>query len=494
MNRQIFLFSPIDSYSSEYIIRQLLDLDRQSNDEITMFINSPGGSVTQMFAIIDTMRMIKSPVRTVVMGIAASAAAVIASAGKVRLIASTAQIMIHQVSAGTFGSIFEMQETMDQIVKANELMLGALSKNTGRTADELKNITNKVDKYFSAKEAVSFGLADRVIMDSEAQVLKLSEGINVEGYEVGADDKEIQLLRDGKFVHPTYGELLITDKTLELMKMNFDHRVRNIDISIDYTHDNETGESPAAFWIKSLEVRSNKDGKGKGLFAKGEFTLKGRNAILEKEFKYSSADFVIDYIDERGNHFPYVLRGGTLTNRPFIKGMNPIKLSEYKPMKKEINNMNKEELLAALKVQGLDVSSIQAKNEELTATIQRLENSIRELNALPVQKDTEIAALKEKLQEASLKIVEAEKLKVFNALMAEGKVIPAQKDNIFNTFKSGEDISAFYANAPIVVKMKASGSNDDVSADDLTAEEQTLVNAGTYTKEEVLKYRSIAKK
>ncbi len=151
MNRQIFLFSPIDSYSSEYIIRQLLDLDRQSNDEITMFINSPGGSVTQMFAIIDTMRMIKSPVRTVVMGIAASAAAVIASAGKVRLIASTAQIMIHQVSAGTFGSIFEMQETMDQIVKANELMLGALSKNTGRTADELKNITNKVDKYFSAK-------------------------------------------------------------------------------------------------------------------------------------------------------------------------------------------------------------------------------------------------------------------------------------------------------------------------------------------------------
>lgn len=495
--RQIFVFSQIDSYLAEFVIRQLLALDRESSDEITMFINSPGGSVYQMFAIIDTMKIIKSPVRTVVIGIAASAAACLASSGNTRLISSTAQVMIHEASAGAFGSVSDMQEEMEQISKLNESMMNMLAANTKQPLSVIKEATNKKDKYMSAQEAVSFGIADKVINDSEAQVLKLSEGINVEGYEFSLDNKEVQLLREGKFVHPAYGEVLITESALSLMKKHFDAKVRGIDLSIDYTHDNDNGEKPAAFWIRSLEVKQNLDGKGKGLFAKGEFTPKGAKLVAEKEYRYSSADFVIDYVAEDGKHHPYVLRGGTLTNRPFIKNMNPIKLSEYKPMKKEINQMNEKELIAALKAHGIDVLSLQAQGTDLTAKVRELEAKITELNALPAQKEAEIKALKDKLLEASTKIVEAEKVKVFEALVKEGKCIPAQKDQVFATFKTGADISAFYQNAPVVVTVKAKGhgsEGDGEGEDELSAEEQTLVDAKMYTKEEILANRTINSK
>lgn len=493
MERQIFVFSIIDAYSAEYIIRQLLDYDRESNEEITMFINSPGGSVYQMFSILDTMKIIKSPVRTVVMGIAASAAACLASAGKTRLITPTAQIMIHEVSAGAFGSATEMRETVEQITKQQEIMIGVLSKNTNKSVEAIKETINKTNKYFTAQEAISFGLVDRVINEQEAQVLKLSEGINVEGYEINADNKEIQLLRDGLYDHPVYGKISITERILETLKKNFDNNVRGCDISIDYTHDNENGESPAAFWIKSLVIRPNTDGKGKGLFARGEFTPKGAKAVSEKEYKYSSADFVIDYIDQHGKHNPYVLRGGTLTNRPFIKNMNPIKLSE-RTEKKELNKMNKEELMAALKALGVDVVSLMTGSESLTAKVRELEAKITELNALPAQKESEIKALKEKLLDASNKIVESEKLGAFNDLVAEGKCIPAQKDSVFQTFKSAEEIKNFFKDAPVVVALKPKGNDGDGDDETLTAEEQTLVSAGTYTKDEILMYRTKDKK
>jgi len=491
--RKIFIFSQIDAYTAEFIVRQLLELDRESNEEITMFINSPGGYVTSMFGIIDTMNVIKSPIRTVVMGIAASAAAVIASAGDTRLITENAQFMLHEISAGTFGSMSEMRESLEQIEKQNELLLKILADNSGQPVSVIKKITNKQDKYFSAEEAVEFGLCDKIIKDEEAQTLKLSEGINVEGYEFSQDNKEVQLLRDGKFSHPVYGEVLITEAILHQLKKNFDDRVRGQDISIDYTHDNETGEKPAAFWIKDLDVRENSDGKGKGLFARGEFTPKGAKLVAEKEYRYSSADFVIDYIDQSGKHHPYVLRGGTLTNRPFIKNMNPIKLSEYQPKEKEISQMDKEQLIAALKAHGIDVSSLMATEGTLGTRVKELEAKLVELNALPAQKEAEIKVLKDKLAEINGKIIDADKVKTINDLVASGKVVPAQKDAILKAFKTGEEIAEFYKDAPAIVSLNSRGNQGEADGD-LTPEEQALVNMGMYTKQEIIAYRSPVKK
>jgi phage I-like protein len=171
--------------------------------------------------------------------------------------------------------------------------------------------------------------------------------------------------------------------------------------------------------------------------------------------------------------------------------MNPIKLSEFK---KEIKQMNKEELIAALKACGVDVTSIMGAGETLTARVKELEAKIVELNALPVQKEAEIATLKTVIAEANKKIIENEMNRIFNGLVSEGKCVPAQKDAIFAAFKTAEEISAFYKNAPVVIATTPSGSGGEGEDETLTAEEKTLVDAGAYTKEEIIAGRSPVKK
>lgn len=156
--------------------------------------------------------------------------------------------------------------------------------------------------------------------------------------------------------------------------------------------------------------------------------------------------------------------------------------------------MNKDELIAALKDCGIDVSALLAGSESLTARIKELEAKIVELNSLPVQKEAEIKSLKDKLEEANAKIVESEKVKAFNALVSEGKCIPAQKDEVFKAFKTAEEIQSFFKNAPVVVSMKPAGQSGDSNADELTDEEKMLIEKGEFTKEEILSGRLPVKK
>ena len=487
MPRQIFLFSPIYDFTAESVTKQLLDLDRESNEEITMFINSPGGSVIAMFAIIDIMNAVKSPVRTIVMGQAASAAAIIASSGNKRLMTESSRFMIHEVWTLMGGSVSEIDEDLKQMTKEQDKLIAILSKNTGKTADQIKSAIKKTNKFLDANESKRFGLVDSIIKKDSAQVLKLSEGINGEGFEVNEEKKEIQLLRTGSFNHPDYGKLNITSEILEQLKHNYEENIRGIDISIDYTHDNETGESPAAFWIKSLEIKNKDDGQA--LFAIGEFTPKGKKAISEKEFKYASADFVINYSTESGEQIPYVLRGGTLTNRPFIKEMNPIKLSETKQQKKEIKLMDKEAMMNALKDEhGIDVTSLESSIQSKDSEIEGLQNKIKELNELPAKKDEEISELKQKVLDMVNEINEKEKISVYENLISEGKIVPAQKENVLKTFDSAKAMEEFYKEAKPVVNLKTQGE-DANGNNELTPTEQSLVEKGILSKEDILKHK-----
>ena len=492
MPRQIFLFSDIYTGTAELIINQLLALDRESGDEITMFINSRGGEVNAMFSIIDIMSAIRSPIRTIVTGQAASAAAVIASSGKKRLITENARIMIHEVWSIVGGSISEIDDAVTQMTKEQEKLINILAKNTGKTDGEIKFMIKKADKYFDANEAKTFGFVDEVIKEKSAQVLKLSEPINVEGFEIDYKEdglSEVPLLKTGKYSHPVFGELNITSDVLYTLKTNFENNVRGIDVSIDYTHDNEKGESPAACWVKDLVIRSKDDVQE--LIAKSEFTPKGREKVLSKEYRYASADFVIDYINESGEHIPYVLRGGTLTNRPFIKEMEPIKLSEIKNKHTEVKLMNKEALLNLLKEQhGLNVAEMEASISSLKSETLKLQNQIKELNALPAQKEEEIKTLKEKLLTLTNDMNQKEKESTFEELMKEGKVLPAQKDKILAKFGTANEIKDWYSDAPQVVKIKADGDGGSPDAV-LTKEEQEFVNANILTKEDIVKNRSI---
>ena len=487
MQRHLFLFSPIDDYAAQYVISELFYLDRESNEEITIFINSGGGSVYAMFSIIDAMNAIKSPVRTVVMGIAASAAAVIASNGDKRLISENSKMMIHEVWSIVGGKMSELEEDIAEMSKDQQKLINILASKSNKTPEQIAKMIKKEDKWFDAKEAVKIGLADEVIKNGSAQIIKLSEGVNIESSEI--KESTVQMLREGSFQHPTFGKIVINQKVLEQIKSNFDNKVRGIDISIDYTHDNDNGEKRAACWVKSLEI--NDTDKGLALFANVEFTPAGKQLVAEKEFKYVSADFVIDYVNESGNHIPYVLRGGTLTNKPFIKEMNPIKLSELQTIKKELIKMDKEALLNSLKEQfKLDVPALEASIQTLTDRNKKLENSIKELSEIPVQKDEEIAELKNQLDQVNKEIVDAEKKAAFNTLIDSGKVTPAQEEKILALFDSAEKILDFYKDSPEVVKTKQKGSSAS-NSNGLTQAEQLLVDNGTYTAEQILENRKI---
>ena len=138
----------------------------------------------------------------------------------------------------------------------------------------------------------------------------------------------VQIFRKGAWKHPRYGALKFTDEIFAGFIKNFNDRVRKIDLAIDAEHESEKG---ACGWIKQVETRV--DG---GLWALVEWTSRGLQLVADGVFKYLSGDF--DYIwkdDETGKKYHNVLFGAALTNRPFIKGMSPINLSEFR---KELEN------------------------------------------------------------------------------------------------------------------------------------------------------------
>jgi hypothetical protein len=136
--------------------------------------------------------------------------------------------------------------------------------------------------------------------------------------------KEVQILRVGKFNHPTYGAFEITPLTLFEMKSNFDSNIRGVDMAFDYFHDSD---KEASAWVKSLELRENNT----ELWALVDWTPKAEQKLSERELRYFSPDFAFNWTDpEKGATYNNVLFGGGLTNRPFVKEMKAIVANEGK--------------------------------------------------------------------------------------------------------------------------------------------------------------------
>lgn len=163
--RIIFLGTSIDDQVSNAVIAQLLFLDSQDSDEdIKLYINSPGGSVSAALAIYDTMNFIKSDVSTLCMGIAASAAAVLLSSGKKgkRLSLPNSEVMIHQVMGGTQGQATDIDIHAKHILKIKQRLNKILAKNTGQKVSKIENDSER-DYFMSAQEAARYGIIDKVI-------------------------------------------------------------------------------------------------------------------------------------------------------------------------------------------------------------------------------------------------------------------------------------------------------------------------------------------
>lgn len=164
LRREVEYVGEVDAESAASICRQLLQLYREDPEkEITMYINSPGGEVLSGLAVIDVMKAISCPVRTVCMGRAYSMGADIFASGDKRDILPHGEVMIHDPRlSGVSGSTGSIQETSRRMLKLRDVTNGLLAEHTGKSLKEINKKTAK-DCYFSAQEAVEFGLADRVI-------------------------------------------------------------------------------------------------------------------------------------------------------------------------------------------------------------------------------------------------------------------------------------------------------------------------------------------
>jgi ATP-dependent Clp protease protease subunit len=165
-DRIVFLGGTINDAVANIVIAQMLFLDhREPNKEMVMYINSPGGEVTAALAIYDTMQFVKSPVSTICIGLAASAAAVILSAGTKgkRFALPNSEIMIHQVAMeGVGGQATEIEITAKEILKIKARLNDVLSKHTGQSLKKIEKDTDR-DYFMSADEAKKYGLIDEII-------------------------------------------------------------------------------------------------------------------------------------------------------------------------------------------------------------------------------------------------------------------------------------------------------------------------------------------
>jgi ATP-dependent Clp protease protease subunit len=163
--RIIFLGTPIDDGVANVVMAQLLHLESEDPDrDISIYINSPGGSFTALTAIYDTMQFVKPEIQTICMGQAASAAAVLLAAGTKgkRLALEHARVLIHQPSGGGEGQSSDIEIQAREILRMRDLLEQMLANHSGKAPEDIRKDIER-DKILTAREAVEYGLIDEVV-------------------------------------------------------------------------------------------------------------------------------------------------------------------------------------------------------------------------------------------------------------------------------------------------------------------------------------------
>lgn len=165
-DRIVFLVGEINDYTANIVISELLYLDNQSNEDIYLYINSPGGVITSGFAIYDTMEYVNSNVITIGVGMCASMAAFLLSSGQKRYALPNTEVMIHQPLGGAQGQASDIKIAAEHIIKLKEKLNKILAKNTKKPLKQIYDDTER-DNYLDANEAMEYGLIDKVIKKIE---------------------------------------------------------------------------------------------------------------------------------------------------------------------------------------------------------------------------------------------------------------------------------------------------------------------------------------
>jgi len=178
--RIIFLGTPIDDAVANLLIAQLLHLESEDPDkDISIYVNSPGGEITALFAIYDTMQYIKPAVQTICVGQAASAAAVLLASGTPgkRFALPHARILIHQPHGGVSGQAVDIEIQAKEIIRMRELLDRLLAHHTGQTIEKVGHDTDR-DFIMSATEAKEYGIVDEVITNRDLASVVAAAGVS----------------------------------------------------------------------------------------------------------------------------------------------------------------------------------------------------------------------------------------------------------------------------------------------------------------------------
>jgi ATP-dependent Clp protease protease subunit len=171
LDRIVFLDGEINDVTADLVVAQLLFLDGQDTEkDISLYVNCPGGSVTAGLAIYDTMQYVKSDVQTICMGQAASMGALILTAGAPgkRLVLPSARVLIHQPWGGAQGQARDIGIQAREIMRLKKLLISHFAKHSGKSEDIIAADMER-DFYMTADDAVSYGIADKVLTRSEIQ-------------------------------------------------------------------------------------------------------------------------------------------------------------------------------------------------------------------------------------------------------------------------------------------------------------------------------------
>ena len=326
---------------------------------------------------------------------------------------------------------------------------------------------------------------------------ELSEGVGL--------PNQIEIMRTGTWKHPIYKKLEITNNTIENIIENFKNKVRGVDISFDLEHGETSHKTEAVCWVKNLIK------KGSSLLAEVDWTEFGKEKIKDKSFKYFSPEFKFSYEDpETGKMYNDVLFGGGLTNRPFIKNMSPIMLSEtvQKDVQELLDNNNfmdevseegeentlNKKLLEVLKL------SESATEDQISIAVNKLIEDSKKLSEVEEAKktletekaalETEKATLETKLSEATtekstadqkiialntavdalnLKFKEADWKNVYSVALSEGRMTPAMEEKFKKLYMTSPDAAVEIIDTlPKVVKLddeqgSSKGKNEETN-------------------------------
>lgn len=208
------------------------------------------------------------------------------------------------------------------------------------------------------------------------------------------------------------GDMELTADHIKNMKTNFEDNVVGTDLAVDYGHN---AFDKAAGWIKSVDTGKS----GNDLFLTVEWTPEGAKSIRDKEYRYFSAEFSMNYMDAKSGEKGHTLLGGGLTNRPFLKNLKPV-LHSQKTKKKEKEQMD----TISMETHKLEIETRNQKIDSLQSEIKKfsdLQDTVKKLSDESAAKDTEIETLKQAAKKAEKEIQ-------FNDLLHAGKLNLAQKE------------------------------------------------------------------